>query len=383
MRRSAIYKLRFGSISNIFERRMLHKVLTLADMEALAEKRMAHIAHAYLSGGAGDEITLRANSERWARIRLNPNVLEDVSEIDLTTEILGQSLDLPVLLAPAAIHRLWHRKGEMAVIAGANQGKVTLVTSTFATESVEDVCQAATQPVWFQLYTRPERTFNQSLIQRAEAAGCKAIVITVDTPVIGTRNREERAYFRMPSNFALPNVNIGAEIHRRSPDYAFSLVPNPKLTWKEIEWMCSIAKTPVWLKGVINPDDALRAVDTGVAGVIVSNHGARNLDTLPATAEALPRVVEQLQGRLPVMVDGGIRRGTDVLKALALGAKAVLIGRPYLQGLAAAGSGGVARVIAILRQELKSAMALTGRRSITEIDGSVLWKDSKATAGNA
>jgi 4-hydroxymandelate oxidase len=366
--------MRFGSFSDAFERRMLQKVRTLADMEALSEKRMSRIAHAYLSGGAGDEITLRANSAQWAQILLNPNILEDVSEIDLTTKILGQSLDVPILLAPAAIHRLWHRKGEMAVVAGANQGKVTLVMSTFATESVESVCRAATQPVWFQLYTRPERTFNQSLIQRAEAAGCKAIVITVDTPVLGTRNREERAYFRMPPNFVLPNINIGAEIHRRAPDYAFSLVPNGKLTWKEIEWMCSIAKTPVWLKGVINPEDALRAVDTGAAGIIVSNHGARNLDTLPATADALPRIAEKLQGRLPLMVDGGIRRGTDILKALAMGAKAILIGRPYLQGVAAAGSDGVARVIGILRQELKSAMALTGRTKIEQIDSSVLWK---------
>jgi 4-hydroxymandelate oxidase len=366
--------MRFGTVSDLFERRMLHKVLTLADMEAMSVKRMSHIAHAYLSGAAGDEITLRANSEQWSRIRLNPDILVDVSEIDLTTEILGQSLNVPILLAPAAIHRLWHRKGEMAVVAGANQGKVTLVTSTFATESVENVCRAATQPVWFQLYTRPERAFNQSLIQRAEAAGCKAIVITVDTPVIGTRNREERAYFRMPPNFNLPNINLGAEIHRRAPDHAFSLVPNAKLTWKEIEWMCSIAKTPVWLKGVINPEDALRALDTGAAGVIVSNHGARNLDTLPATAQALPRIAEKLQGRLPLMVDGGIRRGTDILKALAMGAKAVLIGRPYLHGVAAAGSDGVARVIGILRQELKSTMALTGRTKIAQIDSSVLWK---------
>ncbi|HSK43563.1 MAG TPA: alpha-hydroxy acid oxidase [Candidatus Binatia bacterium] len=374
MRRSAIYKMRFGSVSDMFERRMLQKVRTLTDMEALSEKRMTHIAHAYLSGGAGDEITLRANSAQWAQILLNPNILEDVSEIDLTTEILGQSLDVPILLAPAAIHRLWHRKGEMAVVAGANQAKVTLVTSTFATESVENICRAATQPVWFQLYTRPEREFNQSLIQRAEAAGCKAIAITVDTPTIGIRNREERAYFRMPPNFNLPNINIGAEIHRRAPDHAFSLVPNAKLTWKEIEWMCSIAKTPVWLKGVINPQDALRAVDSGAAGIIVSNHGARNLDTLPSTAEALPRIVEKLQGRLPLMVDGGIRRGTDILKALAMGAKAVLIGRPYLHGVAAAGSDGVARVIAILRTELRSAMALTGRTKIAQIDPSVLWK---------
>jgi 4-hydroxymandelate oxidase len=367
--------MRFGPVSDFYERRILQKVLTLADMECLSKKHMTNVAHAYMAGGAGDEITLRANLEQWAKLRLNPNVLQDVSELDLTTEISGQSFNLPVLLAPVAIHRLWHRKGEMAVIAGANQGKVSLVTSTFATESVENVCRAATQPVWFQLYTRPERTFNQGLMQRAEAAGCKAIVITVDTPVIGTRNREERAYFRIPPNFALPNINIGAEVHRRSPDFAFSLVPNAKLTWKEVEWMCSIAKTPVWLKGVINPEDALRAADTGVAGIIVSNHGARNLDTLPSTAEALPRITKKLQGRLPLLVDGGIRRGTDILKALALGATGVLIGRPYLHGVAAAGADGVARVIGILRQELRSAMALTGRTKVAQIDPSVLWTD--------
>jgi 4-hydroxymandelate oxidase len=366
--------MRFGAVSSLLERRMLNKVLTLADMEAMSEKRMSHIAHAYLSGAAGDEITLRANSEHWSRIRLNPDILVDVSEINLSTQILGQTFDVPILLAPAAINRLWHRKGEMAVIAGANQGKVTLVTSTFATESVENLCRAATQPVWFQLYTRPERTFNQTLIQRAEAAGCRAIVITVDTPTIGIRNREERAYFRMPPSFDLPNINIGSEIHRRSPDHAFSLVPNAKLTWKEVEWMCSIAKTPVWLKGVINQEDALRAIDAGAAGIIVSNHGARNLDTLPSTAEALPQIAEKLQGRLPFLVDGGIRRGTDILKALAMGAKAVLIGRPYLHGVAAAGADGVARVINILRTELRSAMALTGRTRIDQIDSSVLWK---------
>ncbi|HKV95454.1 MAG TPA: alpha-hydroxy acid oxidase [Candidatus Angelobacter sp.] len=366
--------MRFGAVSSLLKRRMLQKVLTLADMEAMGEKRMSLIARAYVSGAAGDEITLRANKEQWSRICLNPNILEDVSEIDLSTKILDQTFELPVLLAPAAINRLWHRKGEMAVIAGANQGKVTLVTSTFATESVESVCQAATQPVWFQLYTRPDRGFNQTLIQRAEAAGCKAIVITVDTPTIGIRNREERAYFRMPQSFNLPNINIGAEIHRRAPDHAFSLVPNPKLTWKEIEWMCSIAKIPVWLKGIINPEDAMRAAETGASGVMVSNHGARNLDTLPATAVALPRIAERLQGRLPLMVDGGIRRGTDILKALAMGAKAVLIGRPYLHGVAAAGANGVSRVIGILRTELRSAMALTGKTRIDQIGSSVLWK---------
>jgi 4-hydroxymandelate oxidase len=373
VKRAASYRSRFGSVTELFNRRMLRKVLTLADMEAVSEKRMSPVAHAYLSGAAGDETTLHANREQWARIRLNPDILLDVSEVDLTTKLIDQSLDVPILLAPIAINRLWHRSGELGVVEGANQGKVTLVTSTYATESVENVCKAATQPVWFQLYTRPDREFNQNLIQRAEAAGCKAIVVTVDTPVVGIRNREERAYFRLPPNFNLPNLNIGPEVNRRSPHYAFGLLPNPKLTWREIEWVCSVAKTPVWLKGVINPKDALRAVDAGATGIMVSNHGSRNLDTLPATADALSRITDKLGSRLPLMVDGGIRRGTDILKALAMGAKAVLIGRPYMHGLSAAGGAGVARVIEILRQEFKSAMCLTGRTTIAQLDRSVLW----------
>lgn len=363
----------FQLLRNRLTRRTLEKVLTLADMEALAHKRMSRIADAYVSGAAGDEISLRSNAERWTQIRLNPEVLKDVSNIDLQTKILGDSFDIPLLLAPVAINRLWHKEGEMAVIRGANQGRVTLITSTYATESVENVCRAATQPVWFQLYTRPDRSFNQQLVQRAEQAGCRAIVVTVDTPAIGIRNREERAYFRMPSGFNLPNIDISAHVHKRSPHYAFSLLPNPKLTWQEIEWLCSVAKVPIWLKGIINPEDALHSLGSGAAGIIVSNHGARNLDTLPATVDALPRIVEKMEGRLPIMVDGGIRRGTDILKALGMGANAVLIGRPYLHGLAVAGADGIAHIIQILCTEFKSAMAQTGRSRIDEIDGSVLW----------
>jgi len=351
------------------------KVVSLNEAEELSASFMSPAARAYVCGAAGDEITMRANSEEWRRIRLNPRILVDASEIDTRTQIFGQTLDWPVLLAPAAINRLWHPQGEMAVTHGANQGGVTTVASTYATESIGNICRAAKHPVWFQLYTRPEREFNRELVSLAETAGCKAIVITVDTPVIGIRNREARAYFRMPPNFTLPNIKMGPEVHRRSPWKAFGLLPNPKLTWKEVEWICSIAKVPVLLKGVINPDDALRAIDTGAAGIIVSNHGSRNLDTLPPTAEALPRVAEKLEGKLPLLVDGGIRRGTDIIKALALGAKAVLIGRPYLHGLAIGGAKGVARVLEILRNEFEAAMALTGRMSISEIDRSVIWPD--------
>lgn len=356
------------------------KLQSLIEAESLSEGCMTKVARAYLCGGAGDEITMRANCEDWQRIRLNPRILVDVSKIDLQTEIVGQKLDWPLLLAPAAFHRLWHREGERATVAGANQGGATMVMSTFATEAAKTLCQAAERPLWFQVYTQPVRELNQWLIEHAQNAGCKALVITVDTPVLGARNRQDRSQFTLPPSFKLPNVPASPRPRPRSgAPHTLSLPLSSTLTWKDVEWMCSIAKVPVLLKGVINPEDALRAADTGAAAIIVSNHGARNLDTLPSTAAALPRVVEiiqdKLQGKLPVLVDGGIRRGTDILKALALGAKAVLIGRPYVHGLAIAGAAGVARVLEILRTELTSAMALTGRTSIAEIDRSVLWDD--------
>lgn len=331
---------------------------------------MSPVARAYLCGGAGDEITMRANCEDWKRIRLKPRILVDVSEIDLRAEIPGLPLDMPIMLAPAAFHRLWHKDGELATLDGANRAGVTMVTSTYATESAENLCRAATRPVWFQLYTQKDRGVTQEIVKRAEAAGCKALAVTVDTPVLGVRNREARSDFGLSADITLPNIM--PLLKSGTPLSSLGLT-NPSLTWNDVEWLCSVAKVPVWLKGVINPDDAVRAATTGIAGVIVSNHGARNLDTLPSTAEALPRVAEKVQGRIPLLVDGGIRRGTDVLKALALGAKAVLIGRPYLHGLAICGAEGVARVVEILRDELKAVMALTGRRSIAEIDRSVLW----------
>src|SRR5215470_11238817 len=346
------------------------KIHCLPDLEALSESCMSPLARAYLCGGAGDEITMRANCEDWKRIRLKPRILVDVSHIDLKTEILGQPLDMPILLAPAAFHRLWHKDGELATIEGANRAGVTMVTSTYATEAAANLCRVAQRPVWFQLYTQADRGLTQAIFQQAEAAGCKAVAVTVDTPVLGIRNREARSEFGLPPDVKLPNLPTPPS--GGSPLSSFGLT-NPKLTWTDIEWLCSIAKIPVWLKGVMNPDDALQATKTGAAGIIVSNHGARNLDTLPSTAEALPQIVEKVQGKLPLMVDGGIRRGSDVVKALAMGGKAVLIGRPYVHGLAIAGAEGVARVVEILREELKAVMALTGRRSIAEIDRDVLW----------
>lgn len=351
----------------------LETVFSLAEFEALAQPCISEMAFGYIVGGAADELTLSANCADWRRIRLAPRVLVDVSEIDVRTQILGQQFELPVLLAPAAFHRLCHAEGELATVAGANRGGASLVLSSFSTVAVEEITAAAKHPVWFQLYFQEDKGLTQEMVRRAEAAGCKALCVTVDTPVLGARLRESRAQFELPKDFKLPNLNLGAVSHRPQRSAIYSELLNPRLTWKDVEWLCSVAKIPVLLKGVLNPLDATLALNTGVAGLIVSNHGARNLDTLPSTAEALPGVAEKVGGKLAVLVDGGIRRGTDVLKALAMGANAVLIGRPYLYALAVGGDAGVARAIEILRTELMMAMALTGHTAIKQIDRTVLW----------
>jgi 4-hydroxymandelate oxidase len=354
----------------------IDELLCLADFEEQSESCMSAMARAYACGGAADEITLRANCEDWRKIRLNPRVLVDVSNLDLKTDVLGQSFDLPILLAPAALHRLWHPDGERATVQGASESGAGMVLSSYATEAAETIVQASARPVWFQLYTQADRGVTRHMIESAQAAGCRAICVTVDTPVLGLRHREARAQFRMPPEFKLPNLPTPPAGHRMERASSLSAGLHPSLNWKDIEWLLSIASVPVLLKGVLNPEDALHAADAGVAGVIVSNHGARNLDTLPSTAAALPRIAEKVRGKkLTLLVDGGIRRGTDIVKALAMGASAVLIGRPYLHGLAIAGAAGVARVIDILRVELLMAMALTGRTSISQIDSSVLWTD--------
>jgi 4-hydroxymandelate oxidase len=350
---------------------------TLAEFEPLAKRRMSHMAYEYVSAGAGDEITLRENQAAFDRLRLHPRVLVDVSAIDTRVTLLGQALEFPILLAPTAYHRLVHAEGEVATVRGAAAAGATLVASSFATTSIEDMAKAARSTLWFQLYVNKDRGFTRDLVQRAESAGCRALCVTVDSPLTGLRHRERLAGFALPPGIERSNLKaLGAatagDSHRLETTI-YNAVLDPALTWKDIEWLRGISRLPLLLKGVLSPDDASRAAEAG-AGIIVSNHGARNLDTVPATIDALPRVVDAVGGRVPILMDGGVRRGTDVLKALASGASAVLIGRPYLFGLAAQGADGVARVVQILRREFEMAMALTGRRSLKEIDRSVLWQ---------
>ena len=355
--------------------------VSLSDFELLARERVSHMAFEYINGGAGDEHTLRWNREALDRIRLRPRILVDVSKLDTRIKLFGHDLAFPILLAPTAYHKLVHPEGEIATVKGAGAADALMVVSTMATTSVEDIAAAATRPLWFQLYVQQDRAFTRDLVQRAQNAGCKALVVTVDTPVVGFRNREARVKFALPAGMDRPNLKglQAAAIttdHRPREGEIYSAVVDPTVTWKEIEWLRSMARVPVLLKGVITGEDADRAVKAGVSGLIVSNHGSRNLDTLPATVEALPEVVAKVAGRVPVLMDSGIRRGTDVLKALALGATAVLIGRSYLYGLGVGGAAGVTRVVNILRTEFEIAMALTGRTNIASIDRSVLWSST-------
>lgn len=337
----------------------LDKLLSLPDFAELARQRISPGAWARVEGGAADEITLRWNREAYNQIRICSRVLVDVSKLDTRVTLFGQELPFPILLSPTGGQAFVCEGGDLAVARGAGAAKATLIISSSASMRVEEVVKAATGPVWFQLYVQRDREFTRDLVQRAEAAGCRALCVTVDSPSHGVRDHEYRFKDQLPER-PLPNF--------RGKDYL-----DPTVTWKDIDWLRSFATTPVLLKGILNPDDAEAAVNAGVDGVFVSNHGARNLDTVPATIDVLPFVVERVAGRVPVLVDGGIRRGTDVLKALALGATAAGIGRPYLYGLGVAGAEGVARVVEILRKEFELAMMLSGRPTIASIDRSVLW----------
>ena len=354
--------------------------LSLDDYEAVARSRIGDAVWAYIAGGGADELTLRWNREAYERIRLEGRVLRDMSRATTETELLGTALPHPILMAPVAFQRLVHPDGEVAAAIGASALNTIMVVSTQASIALEDVARAATSPLWFQLYVQHDRGFTQALIDRAAAAGYRALVVTVDAAVNGVRNREQRAGFRLPPGVSA--VNLAGLAPQPMPQ--LSPVESPVFkglldgapVWRDVEALAASTKLPVLLKGIMSPQDARTAIDCGVAGLIVSNHGGRTLDTLPATIEALPRIADAVAGRIPLIVDGGIRRGTDVLKALAFGARAVMIGRPYVYGLAVGGVAGVAHVLSLLRAEFEVAMALTGCATVAEIDRSVIWKDS-------
>jgi len=353
--------------------------VNLIEYESHARAVLDSTAYAYVAGGSAQEITMRANRDRFDAIRLAPRVLRDVSRIDTTLELFGQKLEFPVLLAPTAFHKLLHAEGEIATARGAGAAEALLVVSSLATVAIENVARAAQGLLWFQLYMQRDRSTTEELVRRAEAAGCRALVVTVDTPVLGSRDRERRPGFAFPPELRPENLvaqmRTGNETWDRHDVY--NQLIHPGLTWQDVTWLRSIARVPVLLKGILVADDAKLAVEHGADGIVVSNHGGRNLDTVPATIDALPGVIDAVQGRVPVLMDGGVRRGTDVIKALALGASAVLIGRPYLWGLAHDGAAGVQRVVELLRRELIESMALCGRPRLSDLDRSVLWDSDR------
>jgi 4-hydroxymandelate oxidase len=345
----------------------VNDVLSLPEFEEHARRCMSTMVYEYVASGAADEHTLRWNREAYDRIRLRPRVLRDVTSIDMRVSLFGRELPFPILLAPTAYHRTIHAEGELATARGAGAAKATWVVSSSTNTLIEDIAAAATAPLWFQLYLQRDRGLTQDLVQRVQHAGCQALCLTVDQPVLGARNRQTRARFHLPPGVTAPyRMDIGQGKDVLDPRRVV-------VTWKDVEWLRSIVRVPLLLKGILSADDAEQALGVGAQGIIVSNHGARILDTAPATIDALPEVADRVRGRAPVLVDGGVRRGTDVMKAIALGATAVLIGRPYCYGLAVGGADGVQRVVEILRTELEMAMMLTGRPSLRDIDRSVLW----------
>jgi 4-hydroxymandelate oxidase len=347
--------------------------LNLREFERIAAERLPQMAWDYYRSGACDELTLARNELAFGEIALRYRVLVDVSRRDTSCELLSRRIALPVLLAPTAFHKLAHPDGELASARAASAAGTTMVLSTLSTTPVEDVVAAASCDVWFQLYVYRDRGATTALVERVRAAGCKALVLTVDAPLLGCRERDVRNSFALPEGLAIENAS--AERHRsvRASDGGSGLAGyfaeqlDPALTWKDLEWLRSIAGLPVLVKGVVRADDARRAVEHGADGVIVSNHGGRQLDTALASIEALPDVAAEIGGELPILVDGGVRRGTDVIKALALGASAVLLGRPVLWGLAAAGEQGVTKVLTLLRREFDLAMALCGCPTVSDI----------------
>lgn len=353
------------------------ELFELPDFERAARQVLTPMAWEYVAGGAADELTIQWNTEAYRRLRLRPRALVDVSHLDTRVRLLDREHPSPLILAPVAYQRLFHPEGELATARGAAAAGATFVLSTSGTQPVEQVRAAGGGPLWFQLYVQRDRGFTAELVARVENAGCEALVLTIDSPLLGPRYRELRTHFALPPGVTRAHHRAGAAAtgsHRPSETNIYSAILDPTVTWKDIDWLRARTRLPVLVKGVLNPDDAARAADAGVAGIIVSNHGGRNLDTVPATIDILPEVVARVGSRCPVLVDGGIRRGTDVMKAIALGATAVLIGRPYIHGLAVQGAEGVARIVTMLRRELEMAMALAGRPTLADLDASLIWR---------
>jgi isopentenyl diphosphate isomerase/L-lactate dehydrogenase-like FMN-dependent dehydrogenase len=342
--------------------------LNVWDYERLAEARLEPGAFGYVAGGANDEWTLRENRAAFERWVLRPRMLVDISQVATAATVLGTECSMPLFVAPTAFQRTVHPEGEIAMARAAAAAGTVMCLSTFATATIEDVAEAAPgAPRWFQLYWSSDRGFVRDVVERAEAAGFGAIMVTVDLPRLGRRERDLLTGFVVPEELPVPAFLALADAARAVSPEDISWAVDDTLTWRDLEWLRSVSSLPVLVKGLLTAEDAVLAAEAGADGVVVSNHGGRQLDGVAASLDALPEVVEAAGDRLVVLMDGGIRRGADVVKALALGAQAVLVGRPPLWGLGAAGADGAHRVLDLLRAELELALALCGCTSPAQV----------------
>jgi 4-hydroxymandelate oxidase len=350
--------------------------LKLDDFESAARAVLPPAIYDYIAGGAEDEATLRDNRAAFARYRFRFKVLTSADRPDLRTEVFGHRFTMPVYLAPAAIQGMAHPDGETAAYRAASDAGIAYCLSTLSSVSIEDVAAAATGARWFQLYLHPERAVSTAFVERAVDAGYSAILMTVDLPKTGRRERDIRNAFSLPEGVSYANLDVRQRTATAAGPDPFArnvnAYTNPGLGWHDLEWLLARTSLPVIVKGVVRADDARRAVEAGARGLVVSNHGGRQLDYAIASLDALPEVVQAVGGDVPVLLDGGVRRGTDVLKALCLGASGVLIGRPYLYALAVGGADGVRGMLEMLREEIALSMSLLGVGRLSELSQDLL-----------
>ena len=361
---------------------MTTEPVNLFEFESMARERLPRPDYDHVAGGGTDEISMRRARTVFDSISLRPRMLVDITRRDLTTTVLGHRIQFPVMLSPAGLHGKAHKDGELGSVRAAGALGALMILSAGSSYKMEEVAKAATGPIWFQQYIYKDRGFTTAFAERAKAAGFSAIALTADASVQAKRERMIRigTYVNPPS----PNYE-GIEPERKAfgltgPSGGAPALVDPGATWKELEWLTSSISLPVVVKGVLTAEDARLCVEYGAKAVMVSNHGGRQLDTTFAPVEALPEVVEAVDGKIEVYMDGGIRRGTDVLKALALGARAVSIGRPIFWGLAVNGEAGAREVLQILRDELDLAMAMCGRPNLASLDRSLLGIGSPLSA---
>lgn len=351
--------------------------------EERAKERLSPAAYDYYRGGAGEECTLRRNQEAWRQWSFRPRVLVDVRERSLRTTLLGQQVQSPIVVAPTAFHGLAHPRAELETVEGAGRGGHAFVNSSLSNTAVERVCAVATAPVWFQLYVMRDRAWTEAVVRRAEAAGCTALVLTVDAPVLGRRPRDVANSFHLPSHLRAENlVPAGfGDVPQDGPGSGLASWFQARLAldlrWEDLRWLRGLCSLPLVLKGIVHIEDARRAAEEGIDGVVVSNHGGRQLDGAVPTAFALPEIADAVGSRLEVHVDGGVRSGADVLRALALGAKGIWVGRPPLWGLAADGAAGVGAVLGALDDELDHCCTLAGVPDVRQVPRDLVVRETR------